>query len=286
MKRIEGVDALAKEMGISKDKLKSSFADMTAIAKGEKKDPFGKKFFHNNIFDKDDDVFAVAHMTPVLHYTMGGLHITPHSEVVGNGSKPIPGLFACGEIGGGVHGANRLGGSSLLGCVVYGRVAGASAASYLLSQASSGKIAAQRLGQVAGHLETVVKYDPSSGKVTLEFGGQGAQASTSASAASQQTSAAAPAPKAPAKKSQEAQAKPTKQFTLDDLKKHTSKDDVWVAVNGEVLDVTSFLDDHPGGAKAIMLYAGRDATEEFNMLHDKSVVQKYAANTIIGTLKE
>ena len=79
MKRIEGVDALAKEMGISKDKLKSSFADMTAIAKGEKKDPFGKKFLcvsgsrgradrrsHNNIFDKDDDVFAVAHMTPVL----------------------------------------------------------------------------------------------------------------------------------------------------------------------------------------------------------------------------
>lgn len=44
MKRIEGVDALAKEMGISKEKLKSTFGDMTAIAKGEKKDPFGKKF--------------------------------------------------------------------------------------------------------------------------------------------------------------------------------------------------------------------------------------------------
>lgn len=115
----------------------------------------------------------------------------------------------------------------MLGCVVYGRVAGASAASYLLSQASAGKIAAQRLGQVAGHLETVVKYDPSSGKVTLEFGGQGAQASTSAP---QQTSAAAPAPKAPAKKEQEQQAAPKKEYTLEDLKKHTAKDDVWVAV--------------------------------------------------------
>ena len=42
-------------------------------------------------------------------------------------------------------------------------------------------------------------------------------------------------------------------------------------VDGQVLDVTSFLPDHPGGEKAILLYAGRDATEEFNMLHDPKV---------------
>ena len=42
-------------------------------------------------------------------------------------------------------------------------------------------------------------------------------------------------------------------------------------IDGKVLDVTSFLPDHPGGEKAIMLYAGRDATEEFNMLHDPKV---------------
>ncbi|RIB07915.1 hypothetical protein C2G38_2112448 [Gigaspora rosea] len=49
----------------------------------------------------------------------------------------IPGLFASGEIAGGVHGANRLGGSSLLGCVVYGRVAGDSASRYLFQNLSS-----------------------------------------------------------------------------------------------------------------------------------------------------
>lgn len=55
-------------------------------------------------------------MTPVLHYTMGGLEIDERSRVLDTAGKAIPGLFACGEIAGGVHGANRLGGSSLL-CV-------------------------------------------------------------------------------------------------------------------------------------------------------------------------
>jgi succinate dehydrogenase/fumarate reductase flavoprotein subunit len=71
-------------------------------------------------------------MTPVLHYTMGGLEIDPESRVLAPGGAPVPGLFAAGEVAGGVHGANRLGGSSLLGCVVFGRVAGDAAAAYLL----------------------------------------------------------------------------------------------------------------------------------------------------------
>lgn len=61
-----------------------------------------------------DDTFHVALMTPVLHYTMGGLEIDPESRVLDGSGKPIPGLFASGEVAGGVHGANRLGGSSLL----------------------------------------------------------------------------------------------------------------------------------------------------------------------------
>ena len=61
-----------------------------------------------------DDHFHVALMTPVLHYTMGGLNIDPQSRVLDTKGKIIPGLFASGEVAGGVHGANRLGGSSLL----------------------------------------------------------------------------------------------------------------------------------------------------------------------------
>jgi cytochrome b involved in lipid metabolism len=60
-----------------------------------------------------------------------------------------------------------------------------------------------------------------------------------------------------------------------EVAKHDKKDDCWVIIDGEVLDVTKFLEDHPGGAKAIMIYAGKDATEEFDMLHDRKVIEKY-----------
>ena len=55
-------------------------------------------------------------------------------------------------------------------------------------------------------------------------------------------------------------------ITLADVAKHNTKSDCWVVVDGQVLDVTSFLSEHPGGELAILTFAGKDATEEFNML--------------------
>lgn len=77
-----------------------------------------------------------------------------------------------------------------------------------------------------------------------------------------------------------------KEYTLADVAKHTTDKDCWVVVNGQVLDATKFLPDHPGGKKAIMIYAGKDASEEFNMMHKPEVVEKYAPETVIGTLKK
>ncbi|KAI6135831.1 Flavocytochrome c [Pisolithus thermaeus] len=253
MKRFESGEALAKEMGISSQHLKETFDKYNAGAKANK-DPFGKKFFSSGEW-KMNDYFHVAVMTPVLHYTMGGLEIDAESRVVGKDGKPIPGLFAAGEVAGGVHGANRLGGSSLLGCVVFGRVSGDSAAAYLLQTA--GKLvekAGGRLGALAGQLA----------------------APTVSQSSSVPAPAAAPSTSAPA----------SREFTASEVANHNKKDDVWVIVNGQVLDVTSFLPDHPGGEKAILLYAGRDATEEFNMLHDPKVIPRYAPDSVIGTLKK
>ena len=116
-----------------------------------------------------DDYYHVALMTPVLHYTMGGLEIGTDAAIHDEQNKPIPGVFACGELAGGVHGANRLGGSSLLGCVVFGRVAGDSAASYMLSSLSNER-AANRLATTANHLlETRIRVDPSTKNVNLQF---------------------------------------------------------------------------------------------------------------------
>lgn len=55
-------------------------------------------------------------------------------------------------------------------------------------------------------------------------------------------------------------------------------------IDSKVYDVTKFLDDHPGGAKAIAIYAGKDATEQFDMLHERNVIDKYAPDTYIGDL--
>merc|ERR1712139_165654 len=95
----------------------------------------GKKFYANCLEGSKvpDEPFYVAIFTPVIHYCMGGLLTTPDGEVVGKKSgKPLPGLFVAGEAAGGVHGNNRLGGNSLLDCVVFGRVAGKHAVDQML----------------------------------------------------------------------------------------------------------------------------------------------------------
>jgi cytochrome b involved in lipid metabolism len=74
----------------------------------------------------------------------------------------------------------------------------------------------------------------------------------------------------------------SKSYSADDVAKHNKESDVWVIVGGDVYDVTKFLPDHPGGKKAILTFAGRDATEEFDMLHERRVIKKYAPDAFIG----
>ncbi|MCX8111269.1 MAG: flavocytochrome c [Syntrophorhabdaceae bacterium] len=73
--------------------------------------------------------YAIA-VQPGIHYTMGGLKIDGLTNVIGRDGKPIEGLFAAGEVTGGVHGANRLGGNSISETITFGRIAGANAVKY------------------------------------------------------------------------------------------------------------------------------------------------------------
>merc|ERR1711920_1137385 len=93
----------------------------------------GKKFYHNVISgDKvATEPFYVAIITPVIHYCMGGAEVNAKGQVMGQ-SGPIAGLYAAGEVAGGVHDNNRLGGNSLLDCVVFGRVTAREAAKFML----------------------------------------------------------------------------------------------------------------------------------------------------------
>ena len=70
--------------------------------------------------------FYLATVSPVIHYTMGGLSINREAQVLDGENRPIPNLYAAGEVTGGIHGENRLAGNSLLECIVFGRISAAS----------------------------------------------------------------------------------------------------------------------------------------------------------------
>jgi len=155
MKYYESGEALAKDMGVALATLEQSHELHYQAAKKTEKDPdggsfpaypsgkswdeasgktgSGKKFYHNIIPGSavKTQPFYVAIITPVIHYCMGGLEINEEGGVMGS-SGVIKGLYCAGEVAGGVHGNNRLGGNSLLDCVVFGRVTGLAATKYIL----------------------------------------------------------------------------------------------------------------------------------------------------------
>ena len=95
----------------------------------DKKDPdFGRTNFGRWTLKpedvSDDTVIIAGRVTPVLHFTMGGVKINTDAQFLDAEDKPIAGIWGAGEITAGVHSSNRLGGSSLLECVVFGRIAG------------------------------------------------------------------------------------------------------------------------------------------------------------------
>jgi urocanate reductase len=122
------LDELAKKTGMDPKKLEASVAGYNAVVEGKAKDPLG--FVANN---KDDKTLTggpwyACRKVPTVHHTMGGLEINPKAQVIGVDGKVIPGLYAAGEVTGGIHGSNRLGGNAIADVMVFGRTAGTNAA--------------------------------------------------------------------------------------------------------------------------------------------------------------
>ncbi|KAJ7679675.1 FAD binding domain-containing protein [Mycena rosella] len=128
MKRYADAAAFAADTGIPLESIRATFASYSSYASGAEMDPFARATFRNASYTAEEPLH-VAIITPVVHYTMGGLAVDAHARVLtADSATPIPGLFAAGEVIGGVHGRNRLAGSSLLEAVVFGRLAGEGAA--------------------------------------------------------------------------------------------------------------------------------------------------------------
>ena len=108
----------------TEEQLRTSLERYNADAEAGR-DAFNKTFFANAPFDISGPFYA-GRVTPVVHYTMGGVKVDSSGRVLRTDGSTIPGLFAAGEIIGGVHGKNRLGGNALTECAVFGRLVGMS----------------------------------------------------------------------------------------------------------------------------------------------------------------
>lgn len=120
------IEELAEKINVNKDNLKAAIEEYNAVVDG-KEDKFGLK-----TFDKKLGVapFYAAKRIPTVHHTMGGIEINEKAEVLNKNKEVIKGLYAAGEVTGGIHGANRLGGNAILDIVVFGRIAGQNASLY------------------------------------------------------------------------------------------------------------------------------------------------------------
>ena len=128
MKKCDTVADVAKMIGADPKVVQASFDQYWKAYDNKKDDLFGRP---EMVIRLDKAPFYVAEVTPGIHHTMGGVTIDPKAEVLNKQKKPIPGLFAAGEVTGGVHGGNRIGGNAVADIVTFGRISGNSAASYV-----------------------------------------------------------------------------------------------------------------------------------------------------------
>lgn len=63
-------------------------------------------------------------------------------------------------------------------------------------------------------------------------------------------------------------------LTWEEVAKHQTRSSCWVVIKGNAYDVTNFLDHHPGGAKSLLRYGGKDGTEEYELLHPEGTIEK------------
>lgn len=279
-------EELVKEMGITTSKLERTLAEYNDAASGDRKDAFGKKYFPATPFElKKVDSYHVAFITRVLHFTMGGVKINDKGQVLfsdGNLEYAFRGLFAAGEVAGGIHGHNRLGGSSLLACVVYGRLAADQATYFLTKRLVKSQAATNRLKQINLHI------DPYAKRITVDFD-EGTSVGKSHSPTANSALKAANSRTDTTHKKENLDFSqfriPSTEFTKEEVAKHNTEDDCWVIVKNVVLDLTPFLGDHPGGKESIVKFAGQDATESFDMLHEDNVIPRYALKCVLGRVK-
>ena len=242
LQRYETLEEVANAMNVDFTVLKSTITDYNkAAAAVNHIDQFGKKYFKNAPFPlKRDNVgpgaeyYYLGIVTPALHYCMGGVSIDSIGRVMKSDGNIFEGLYAAGEVTGGVHGINRLGGNALTECIVFGKVVGEN-------------IEISRSSESTTSNTNYNNYDNM--KISTET----------------------------------KESSSIKQITKEALSKHNNAKDCWVSIDDKIYDLTDFLEEHPAGPQSILDLAGKDATEIFDSVHTRGMLDDF---DVIGELKK
>ncbi|MBP3399788.1 MAG: flavocytochrome c [Erysipelotrichaceae bacterium] len=129
----ETLEALASAMDVDVNNLTATLTNWPSyVANGTDPD-FGREGLAETNYDLKEGPWYAAKIAPGIHHCMGGVEINTSAQVISTEGSVIPGLYAAGEVTGGVHGGNRLGGNAVTDIIVFGRIAGASASDYMSS---------------------------------------------------------------------------------------------------------------------------------------------------------
>ena len=123
------IEDLAAQLDIDPATLARTLADWNGYVAAQNDPDFGRTTGMEA--DLSQAPYYAIKIAPGIHHTMGGVKIDTQARVINTQGDPIPGLFAAGEVTGGVHGGNRIGGNAVADIVVFGKVAAQSAIAYL-----------------------------------------------------------------------------------------------------------------------------------------------------------
>ncbi len=127
VKTFDSLEELCADYEVAPDPVKETVDSFNRAVDAGVDEEFGKPILEQAPGCKTAPFYAIR-LWPKVHHVSGGVEIDTEARVIDLDGKPIPGLFAAGEVTGGIHGANRLGSCAITECLVFGRIAGVNAA--------------------------------------------------------------------------------------------------------------------------------------------------------------
>lgn len=119
--KADTIEELAEHFNIDVNTFKATIEKYNEYAKNGKDEDFNRR---GSFVSIEKGPFYIQKVAPAVHHTMGGIVVNKDAKVLDKNGNIIPGLFAAGEVTGGIHGTNRLGGNAVTDIIVFGRIAG------------------------------------------------------------------------------------------------------------------------------------------------------------------